>query len=201
MAGSRTGDDPPPQVGAATHLALLRGINVGGKNRLPMKDLVEVFAEAGCDDVRTYIQSGNVLFAAAPEVAARVPGLVAAWITERFGYRTPVVVRTAEELRAVVSGNPFLKEGAAEATLHVMFLAEFPTPERVDALDPDRSPGDAFAVRGREVYLRLPNGVADSKLTNAYFDARLATTSTGRNWRTVTTLLALLEGGAARPRG
>jgi len=162
-----------------------------------MTDLVAIFGEAGCDEVRTYIQSGNVLFAAAPEVAAAVPGLVAARIGERFGYRTPVVARTVDELRAVVAANPFLAVGAAEETLHVMFLADRPAAERVAALDPDRSPPDAFAVRGREVYLRLPNGVADTKLTTAYFDAKLATTSTGRNWRTVTKLLALMEARGA----
>ena len=194
MAGSRTGDDAQPRAGTVAHLALLRGLNVGGKNRLPMKDLAALFADAGCDNVRTYIQSGNVLFAATPDVAVAVPSLVAARIVERFGYRTPVLARTAEELRSVVAANPFVAEGAAEETLHVVFLADRPAPGRRDALDPDRSPPDAFAVRGREIYLRLPRGAADSKLTNAYFDAKLATTSTIRNWRTVTKLLALMDG-------
>ena len=178
----------------ATHLALLRGINVGGKHALPMRDLRELFVEAGCRDVRTYIQSGNVLFTADPDAVAPLPGLIAARIAERFGYRVPVVLRTAAELDEVVRGNPFLGEGAAEGTLHVLFLADLPEARRVAALDPDRSPPDAFVVRGREVYLRLPNGAARTKLTTDYFDATLATTSTGRNWRTVTTLAALMRG-------
>jgi uncharacterized protein (DUF1697 family) len=177
----------------ATHLALLRGINVGGKNRLPMKDLAALFVAAGCTDVRTYIQSGNVIFAATPAVSARVDALVTEQITARFGYRTPVVLRTVERLRDVVSHNPFLEAGVAEDKLHVLFLADEPGPDRVAALDPGRSPPDAFIVRGREVFLHLPEGVADSKLTNAYFDSKLATVSTGRNWRTVTTLLRLME--------
>lgn len=179
---------------AATHLALLRGVNVGGKNKLPMKDLAAMFAAAGCDDVRTYIQSGNVLFRAEPAVAAGVATAVAGAIAHRFGYRTPVVVRTAEELRRAVARNPFLASGAAPEALHVLFLADEPARDRVDALDPGRSPGDDFAVLGREVFLHLPRGVAGSKLTNAYFDARLATVSTGRNWRTVTTLLGMMDG-------
>jgi uncharacterized protein (DUF1697 family) len=93
-----------------------------------------------------------------------------------------------------VANNPFLAAGAADETLHVLFLADPPSPRRVADLDPDRSPPDAFVVLGQEVYLRLPHGAARTKLTNAYFDARLATTSTGRNWRTVTKLLALMEG-------
>ncbi len=190
-----TGTDNDRQpAGPVTYLALLRGINVGGKNKLPMKDLVDLFVEAGCDDVRTYIQSGNVIFGAAPDLAARLPGLVAARIAERFGYRTPVVLRTADQLRDVVANNPFLAAGAAEDELHVMFLADRPDPRRVADLDPDRFPPDAFVVRGQEVYLRLPHGAARTKLTNDYFDAKLATTSTGRNWRTVTTLAALMGG-------
>jgi uncharacterized protein (DUF1697 family) len=178
----------------ATHLALLRGITVGGKNKLPMKDLAALFAAAGCEDVRTYIQSGNVLVRAAPSVAATLSSRVADAITAKFGLKVPVVLRTGEGLRDVVAHNPFLAAGAAEAALHVMFLADEPTPDRVAALDPGRSPGDAFVVRGREVFLHLPNGVADSKLTNAYFDSKLGTVSTGRNWRTVTTLLGMMEG-------
>jgi uncharacterized protein (DUF1697 family) len=179
---------------AETYLALLRGINVGGKNKLPMKDLSALFVAAGCADVRTYIQSGNVIFRAEPGVAARLPELIPARIAEAFGFQTPIVLRTADQLRAVASHNPYLEAGAAEETLHVYFLAELPDPRRVDALDPDRSPPDAFVVRGQEIYLQLPNGMARTKLTNAYFDSKLATTSTARNWRTVMTLLQLMEG-------
>ena len=176
------------------YVAFLRGINVGGKNKLPMKDLVEMFVTAGAEDVRSYIQSGNVLFRASPGVAARLSGQITTQIATSFGYRTPVILRTVDQLRGVISDNPFLKAGAAEETLHVMFLADLPSPTNVDNLDPDRSPPDRFIVRGREVYLQLPNGVANSKFTNNYFDSKLATTSTGRNWRTVTKLLELMGG-------
>ncbi|HEY2157319.1 MAG TPA: DUF1697 domain-containing protein [Isosphaeraceae bacterium] len=178
----------------ATHLALLRGINVGGKNKLPMKDLAALFVTAGCKDVRTYIQSGNVVFQAPAKVAARLSVLIAEGITGQFGYKAPVVLRTVEQLRDVVAHNPFLEAGVAEDKLYVLFLADEPSPERVAALDPNRSPPDAFIVRGREIFLHLPGGVADSKLTNAYFDSKLATVCTGRNWRTVTTLLGVMEG-------
>ena len=177
-----------------TYVALLRGINVGGKNMLPMKDLCAMFGAAGCAAVRSYIQSGNVIFQADPGVAAQLPGLITAQIAERFGHRPPVILRTAEQLREVVSNNPFLEARAAEDTLHVMFLADLPSPSRVAALDPHRSPPDAFVVRGQEIYLQLPRGVADTKLSKDYFDSKLATISTGRNWRTVIKLLELMEG-------
>jgi uncharacterized protein (DUF1697 family) len=176
----------------ATHLALLRGINLGGKNKLLMKDLIEMFVKAGCTDVRTYIQSGNVVFNAAPGVVEQLPGLITGRIAKRMGYRTPVVLRTAEQLGDVVRKNPFLEMGAAEETLHVLFLADLPSSGDVERLDPNRSAPDAFIVRGQEVYLQLPNGVARSKLTNNYFDSTLVTTSTARNWRTVIKLLEMM---------
>ena len=179
----------------ATYLALLRGINAGGKNKLLMRDLSEMFSNVGCEDVRTFIQSGNVVFRASPVLATGIPGLIAAGIAKSFGYRTPVVLRTAEQLGEVLRNNPVLKSGADEETLHVLFLADLPGLHLVDQLDPHRSTPGAFVVRGREVYLHLPNGVARSKLTNDYFDSKLATTSIGRNWRTVTKLLELMRGG------
>ena len=181
-------------VMSTTSVALLRGINVGGKNKLPMKDLTAMFVEAGCGNVRTYIQSGNVVFEAAAGVAARLPGVIEKRIEKQFGFRTPVILRTATQLRDVVGDNPFLKAGAAPETLHVLFLADRPSRALADALDPDRSPPDQFVVQGQQVYLRLPRGVAPTRLTNAWFDAKLATISTGRNWRTVTTLLDLMGG-------
>jgi uncharacterized protein (DUF1697 family) len=176
-----------------TWVALLRGINVGGKNLLPMTDLARLFEAAGCAGVRTYIQSGNVLFTASRARAETLPGLIASGIAERFGHRVPVLLRTAAELGETIRQNPFLEAGAAEDWLHVMFLAKQPDAGRVATLDALRSPPDAFAVRGREIYLHCPNGMAKTKLTNAYFDSRLVTVSTARNWRTVRRLFELAQ--------
>jgi uncharacterized protein (DUF1697 family) len=176
------------------HVALLRGINVGGKHSLPMKDLAAMFLDAGCREVRTYIQSGNVVFQAAPPLAQRVPGIIANAVQDRFGFEPPVVTRTLAELRDVTKRNPFLRAGVDPATLHVAFLAGAPGKAKAGALEPERFRPDAFALRGREIYLHCPNGLGRSKLTNAYFDSRLATTSTVRNWRTVLTLLELAGG-------
>jgi uncharacterized protein (DUF1697 family) len=179
---------------SATYVALLRGINVGGKNKLSMQDLVEMFVKAGCDNVRSFIQSGNVIFSAAPGAPERLPSLISTRITKRFGYKIPLVVRSAEQVGKVLSDNPFLKPGVAEEELRVLFLADMPASQRVENLDPNRSPPDAFKVRGQEIYLRLPNGAGRTKLTNQYFDSKLGTTSTSRNWRTVTKLFELMKG-------
>lgn len=179
------------------HVALLRGINVGGKNRLPMKDLIALFRAAGCTEVESYIQSGNLVFRAAAALAPRLPALVTEAIAGGFGLQIPVIVRAARELRRVAEGNPFLRAGADLGTLHVGFLADRPAAGQVASLDPGRSAPDQFVVRGREIYLHCPNGLARTKLTNQYFDAKLATTSTVRNWKTVLALVALTEGGSA----
>jgi len=178
-----------PSPARSTHVALLRGINVGGKNRLPMAALAEIFTAAGCRNVRTYIQSGNVVFAAGPKAAERIPAVVARAIRASHGLEVPVVLRSSEELRGVVARNPFLKKRVDPQSLHVAFLADAPERSRGASLDPERSPGDSFVLRGREIYLHLPKGVGKSKLTNAWFDSKLGTTSTLRNWRTVLELL------------
>lgn len=175
----------------STFVALMRGINVGGNNQLPMKELAAIFAREGCEEVRTYIQSGNVVFRAPSRGVERLASAIARRILEQHGLTTPVVLRSEEELAAVARDNPFLRPGEDSKPLHVLFLADVPEPGRVAALDPARSPPDAFAVRGREVYLHCPNGVGKTRLTNAYFDSALKTVSTGRNWNTVLKLRAL----------
>ena len=175
-----------------TYLALLRGINVGGKNCLAMRDLVGIFAKAGCTDVQTYIQSGNVLFRSTRTVAESLPARVTEQIAKRYGFRISVVLRTAEQLAAAVRNNPF--SSIPPEMLHLYFLAGQPDPLRVAHLDPDRSKPDTFVLQGREIYLHLPNGMGRTKLTNAYFDSKLDTICTVRNWRTVLKLLELMSG-------
>jgi uncharacterized protein (DUF1697 family) len=178
----------------AKYLALFRGVNVGGSNKLPMKELALIFTESGCRDVVTYIQSGNVVFNAPAKSAAQAPVTVARKVRDRFGFEVPIVMRTAKEVGAVLLANPFLAQGAPESTLHVSFLADLPLPSNVQQLDPNRSAGDTFVVVGREIYLHLPNGMARTKLTSQYFDSRLKTIGTARNWRTVQQLYAMMTG-------
>ena len=171
------------------HVALLRGINVGGRHKLPMKQLVPIFEELGCTDVTTYIQSGNVVFRAKVTPARQIADAVSDEIARRFHFQVPVLLRRSSELRDVLARNPFLKTGTDPKTLHVGFLATKPSAAKVRSLDPDRSPPDRFELHGREIYFCCPNGVARTKLTNQYFDARLETICTVRNWATVRKLV------------
>jgi len=190
----------PPAARSATaratrtnaYLVLLRGINIGGQHKLPMAVLVDLLRDLGCDNVRTYIQSGNAVFTAAPAAARRIPRELAGRLEACLGFEVPVILRSADELNKIITDNPFGKS-TDTAALHVAFLADQPDRARAARLDPKRSPGDIFELRGREIYLHLPNGVARTKLTSSYFDSVLATTCTVRNWRTVQKLRDLLE--------
>jgi uncharacterized protein (DUF1697 family) len=176
-----------------TYVALLRGINVGGKHTLPMKDLAKIVCDCKCSDVRTYIQSGNVVFAASPAASRTLPALIAKKIEERFGFPAPVILRTGDELARILRGNPFLRAGAPERALHVYFLADLPSASAVKSLDPNRSAPDEFRVVGREIYLHVPNGMGRTKLTSTYFDSKLSTVCTARNWATVNMLLQMMK--------
>jgi uncharacterized protein (DUF1697 family) len=167
------------------YVALLRGVNVGCARPLPMERLRALFAEAGAKNVESLIQSGNVVFTATEASAPRILAEVGARISREFGFAAPVVPRDAPAWRTLIDGNPFLADGADPDTLHALCLCETPSQAALARLDPSRSPGDEFQVRGRDVYLRLPSGVARTKLTNAWFDSKLRVTSTLRNWRTV----------------
>lgn len=175
-----------------SYAALLRGINVSGRNPLPMARLTALLESLGHREVVTYIQSGNVVFtSSAPE--AKVASDIGSGIEEEFGFRVPVIVRTRAQLNQVVAGNPYLEAGDDPAKLHVTFLATKPTRAAIATLDPGRSSPDEFSVRGREIFLLLPNGMGRTKLTIDYFEKRLATRATARNWNTVNKLLELMS--------
>ncbi len=174
-----------------THVALLRGINVGGHNKLPMKDLRSLFEDVGCENVRTYIQSGNIVFDAEDALAARVPQAIGSTINARFGYTIPVVTRTAADLALTVGNNPYTNGDTDERFLAVAFLADAPDATQIASLEHERFAPDRFTVTGGEIFLHYPNGIARSKLTNAYFDRRLDTVTTVRNWRTTRKLLEM----------
>lgn len=173
------------------YVVMLRGINVGGKNMLPMPALRAALTDAGFGNVATYIQSGNVVLDAPglsePEVVARVEQV----ITDRFSLTVPTVVRSDTEMQRVAESHPFLAADTDVSTVAVLFLGEVPSPEAVASLDPNRSPPDVFRVIGREIVMVCPTTFAKTKLTIDYFERRLRTRATARNWRTVQTLAAM----------
>ena len=174
----------------ARQVALLRGVNVGGKNKMPMRELCEVFTKTGCADCESYIQSGNVVFRS-DWAAAELQTTLAVTIEKRFGFAVPVVVRSAAELRSALKRHPFAD--VAEERLAVMFLRDRPTAEALARLEAERFLPERFCILGGEIYLDMPNGAGRSKLTTAYFDSRLKTVGTVRNLRTIRTLVEMAE--------
>jgi uncharacterized protein (DUF1697 family) len=160
-----------------------------------MSDLRSALTSFGHDNVVTYLQSGNVVFrseAAEKGIAAGIEQQIAS----ELGLDVAVLLRTPQELDEIAAGNPFLEDEADFARLHVVFLEGAPDRAAIAGLDPERSPPDRFATgsRDREIYLHLPNGSGRSKLTIDYFERRLGTRATARNWRTVLRLVELTRG-------
>jgi uncharacterized protein (DUF1697 family) len=174
-----------------TYAVLLRGINVGGARPLPMAALRTALTDAGFGDVRTYLQSGNVVLTSRRS-AASVRDTVAREIARTFHHDVTVIVRTEAQVAAVVAANPFVRPDADPGrNLHVGFLREPASAERITALEARRVPPEDVHVRASEVYLWCPDGLGKSKLAPA-LERTLRVTVTMRNWRTVTELAAML---------
>jgi uncharacterized protein (DUF1697 family) len=169
-------------------VALLRGINVGRAHQLGMPRLTELLTGRGYGNVRTHLRSGNVVLdsdLSEAELAADLSGA----IEQEFGFDVPVVVRTGAEVAAVVAGDPFATVATDPARYLVTFLPEPPAAAAVDALPPAAS--GEYLVRGRELYLWLPDGIANTPLAGWKWDRLLGVAGTGRNWNTVRKLAEL----------
>lgn len=174
-----------------TLIALFRGINVGGHNKLPMRDLRDIFESLGCEDVRTYIQSGNAVFRTAQLPDNLAPALIAA-IDDSFGFRPGVLILEIEAFRAIAAANPYRTAEATPAQLHVSFLTERPAGPDIAALERLRSPAEAFELADSAFYMHAPDGIGRSKLA-ARVEKALGVEATGRNWRTVSKILELAD--------
>lgn len=176
-----------------TYVSLLRGINVSGKNRLPMADLRALYERHSHDDVRTYVQSGNVVSRTSTRTARAVEQAITAAIAAELGLDVAVLVRTPAELRRVFDTNPFVLMGGDPSTLHVTFLAKSPAVAVAAALDGAEFAPDEFRIARREVYVSCPGGYGRTKITNTWFERKLGVAATTRNWKTLTALVDLLE--------
>jgi uncharacterized protein (DUF1697 family) len=178
-----------------THIALLRGINVGGRTMVAMADLRELLTELGFVDVRTVLQSGNVVFrSTGRRTAAQLERALEAESEQRLGLRTDFLVRTAEEWRSVVARNPFREEAERDpGHLLVMFLKDTPSATAVKALDAAIAGPEIVRADGRHLYIVYPNGIGRSRLTHTLIEKKLGTRGTGRNWNTVLKLHALAD--------
>jgi uncharacterized protein (DUF1697 family) len=173
-----------------TWIALFRGINVAAANQIPMKQLAELLRAEGLSDVRTYIQSGNVVFRSAVNDPEPLRERIGAVVAKARGFRPRILVLSAAELQRAASGNPFPEAVGDPRSLHLFFLAERPTRADVAALDRLRIGREAFALLENVFYLHTPDGFHTSKLAKSA-ERLIRVDATARNWNTVQKLIAI----------
>lgn len=175
----------------STYIALFRGINVGGRNILPMRELVSDLESLDCEDVRTYIQSGNAVFRYSRKSAASLGAKIAKKIEDRHGFRPQVVILDARQLHKAIASNPFPDGEADPKTLHLFFLASPPPAQKLSALNKAKSSTERIHLAGQVFYLHAPDGIGRSKLA-AKIEKLLGVPATARNWRTVVKLAEMV---------
>ncbi|MDE1985347.1 MAG: DUF1697 domain-containing protein [Alphaproteobacteria bacterium] len=177
-----------------TYIALLRGINMGGHNKIAMAELRDFVSALGFADVRTVLQSGNIVFRGRPRAPSSFEKLFETETAKRFGIDTRVMVRSAAEWEKIVAGNPFRDETKNDpAHLAVVFLKDKPVRKNLDSLKACITGREYFHALGRELYVVYPDGFATSKFTLSVIDRKLETRGTARNWNTVLKLAGLTE--------
>jgi uncharacterized protein (DUF1697 family) len=175
-------------------IVLLRGINVGGKNTVPMKQLTEMLVGLGCQNVETYIQSGNVLLKHAESNKQVLSKQIAEQMYQTFGFTPQILLLTLAECEQAVANNPFFEPQSEPKTLHVFFLAEPTTLANLDALTALKKDSESFALIKQVFYLHAPDGIGRSKLAEKV-ERVLGVTTTARNWNTVNKILTLARLG------
>jgi uncharacterized protein (DUF1697 family) len=175
-----------------TYIALLRGINVGGKNPIKMADLVSAFAALGYKSIETYVQSGNVVFDCEEKDPATIVVKIEAKLLRSFGTEIQALVRTAPGFAKMPGKNPFLdKPAGVFETLYVTFLSTSMEKRIAESADLPKGKDEEFRIVGGEVFLYLPNGYGRTKLNNTLFEKKLGCVATTRNWKTVMALVNL----------
>ena len=173
------------------YVAMFRGINVGGSHSLPMQALRNILGRVGCQDVQTYIQSGNAVFRSSQDAIALSNSIKTA-INEQFGFAPNLCLLTIDDYRSIVAANPYPDAVDTPKYLHVCFLIGAADSPNLDALESIKSPTERYELSNNAFYLHAPDGIGRSKLA-AKVDKCLGVETTGRNWRTVTKLSELAD--------
>jgi len=167
-----------------TYIALFRGINVGSTRSLPMKELVSILETLGCQNIKTYIQSGNVVLQHEEKDISRLAGKISTEVKKSCGFEPYVLLLDSKELEKAMAGNPFPEGESEPNTLHMGFLASKPTNPDLKKLESLKADSERFVLKGTVFYLHAPDGIGRSKLA-ASSEKLLGVPMTDRNWRTV----------------
>lgn len=174
------------------HIALLRGINVGGRNMVAMSDLRALFGDLGFSDVTALLQSGNLVFKSDRRATGGLEDLLEKETAARLGVAPDYIVRAAPEWARVIARNPFPKEAKADPShLLVMFMKTAPTPANAAALQAAIKGPELVRPDGKHLYVAYPTGIGTSKLTGTLIERKLGVRGTARNWNTVLKIAAL----------
>jgi uncharacterized protein (DUF1697 family) len=173
----------------STYISMLRGINVGGQKKIPMTELSKLYVSLGFTHVKTYIQSGNVIFDSSDADIQKLSAEIQQTIKNFSGFDVPVFIRTIAEFATLIKNNPFTDKDLAK--LHITFLSGSPTGQFIHEINTVKDDLEEFMVCGKEIYLFCPNGYGRTKLTNNFFEKKLNQLATTRNWHTVNTLLSM----------
>jgi uncharacterized protein (DUF1697 family) len=176
-----------------TYISLLRGINVNGKNIIPMKDLRNLCESLNFTNVITYIQSGNIIFQDTTISVSSLETMISSAISKQFGFEVPVLVLTKETLESIVFNNPFMNLLKDISTLHGTFLSQIPLDNLVEKFRVGIYGVDEYSLCEKIIYLHCPNGYGNTKLSNTFLENKLKVTATTRNWKTITQLLSIAE--------
>lgn len=171
-------------------IAILRGINVGGKRKIRMIDLKSLCENLGWKDVETYIQSGNIIFNSDNQNSDLEETLESA-IKEKYGFDVPVIVRNSEELQISIDNNPFFNQDAEINQLHLTLLKKKPTQEKSAEIQTQSYEPDKFKIVGKDVFILCVGKYHKSKLINNFFERKFNTGATTRNWKTILKLSEL----------
>ena len=177
-----------------TFVSLFRGINVGGHQMVRMDALKELYASLGFKDIVTYIQSGNIVFTSEDADLSQLPRLIEDGFAQKFGFHAKVMVRTSDELKAIVDNNPFQNQPTKESKwVVVMFLAIRPERTALEDLQKTYVGPEELYLIGQELYIYYANGIGRSKLSGAFIEKKLKTSGTGRNWNTILQLQKMIQ--------
>lgn len=175
-----------------TYISLLRGINVSGKNSIKMDALKTSFAQLGFQDIKTYIQSGNIVFRYKKEDSQELAGRIKEQIQNDFSFDVPVQVFSFDKFKQLVAGNPFVKDSSKDSSfMHVTLLAATPENSDISAIESKKAAGEEVIVWGDAVYLYCPNGYGRTKLNNNFLESKLKVSATTRNWKTTLKMLEM----------
>jgi len=179
-------------AGSSTWVVLLRGVNVAGKNLLPMKDFAALLGSLGGEQVKTYVQSGNAVVRFGRSSAAGLAQRIGVTIYDTLGFRPYTAVLSLDEIAAAVAANPFPEAVPDPTSLHVFFLGAAPRAQDIKALEAKKSANERIALVGTNLYLHAPDGFAKSALARSV-ESQLSVNATARNWRTVSRLLEMAQ--------